>query len=282
MKTPKKSGKLDSCDKLTTCSMNKQQHSSFFRAKTHHRAHRTTWHTSHTGRNHTDHNEKRHLPPHCHTCHSELVANGQTFWTSCFPPALAAPGSSQDHAPDYKKQSRVFPFHIHRYFLLDMPQTPQQGLHFALLLGWKFAANNFYLAAAIFCWLGRRRPGAGGWLSLGLGRRGNSWLDGRLWRRRIDAISKKVLLLHLLLDLLGMRLWRRRTLTRNVRFFCPHCHLFNAFKILHDVSGNVFRQATFKFGVIGIAFLPFLHTYQQISKRIQIMCGYILPPKKFG
>ena len=35
-------------------------------------------------------------------------------------------------------------------------------------------------------------------------------------------------LLHLLFDLLGMRLWRRRMLTRNVRFFCSHCHLFNA------------------------------------------------------
>ena len=222
-------------------------------------------------------------------CHltATLVTANLLPWDKHFgPPAFHLLWRHKDPhkiMPLTTKNSRgSFLFHIHRYFLLDMPQTPQQGLHFALLLGWKFAANNFYLAAAIFCWLGRRRPGAGGCLSLGLGRRGNSWLDGRLWRRRIDAISKKVLLLHLLLDLLGMRLWRRRMLTRNVRFFCPHCHLFNAFKILHDVSGNVFRQATFKFGVIGIAFLPFLHTYQQISKRIQIMCGYILPPKKFG
>ena len=92
---------------------NKQQRSSlvFFRAKTDHRALRATWqHKSHTCRNHTDHNEKRRLPPRCHTCHSELVATTHKVWASCFPPALVAPGSSQDHAPDCKTQSHLFPF----------------------------------------------------------------------------------------------------------------------------------------------------------------------------
>lgn len=49
--------------------------------------------------------------------------------------------------------------------------------------------------------------------ALGLGRRGNSWLDGRLWRR-VDAISKKVL------SISSSTCWAC------CKFWCVRCILF--------------------------------------------------------
>ena len=78
----------------------------------------------------------------------------------------------------------------------------------------------------------------------------------------LDVVSKNFFPLHLLLEWCGMRLWRRKG-SRGLSGSSVHIVTSSTLSILQDVFGDVFRQATFQLGVIWIAFLPILHTYQQ-------------------
>ena len=155
-----------------------------------------------------DHNEKRRLPPRCHTCYSELVATTHKVWTSCFPPVLVAPGSLQDHAPDCKTQSHLFPF---------SPRNKSSTLHF--FLGAKLQptiSTSLLLSSCCFLLEPRR-----------------NWPDpcesgtgaGQLARCRLQKFFPSP-------PPPGMvrnEAVAEEGLTRAVRFLCPHCHLFYAF-----------------------------------------------------